>query len=396
MQHNNTKYVQEVKMTNLLYYCDPTDIPIPEYSYIAESATLRDNITCHTESCQLPAIDNYQAAIIGVPEDRGCPIYGSGAAPNVIRYELYQLAKIPGKLKIIDLGNLKIGNTYNDTIAGFSDVLFYLLSRKILPIVIGGNSALSIAFDKAMQRLERHYVMTAIDAHIRYMGDYAVQDSLNYLYKIIDLQSPYFDHFINVGYQSYLNDPQVINHLQRKGAELVRVGEVRQSIQSVEPLLRDSDIANFSMSAVRQSEAPSAISPSPNGFYGEEICLLGRYAGISDNITLFSIMDILCKEGVSSQTASLAAQVIWFFIEGFSQRQNETKYLSTDTSGRFTRHHVSIGNDGDDLIFIQSVSTDRWWIEIVDKNGKKRYIACSYNDFYRASSNGEIPDRAVI
>jgi formiminoglutamase len=39
------------------------------------------------------------------------------------------------------------------------------------------------------------------------------------------------------------------------------------------------------ISAVRQSDAPGNEHASPNGFYGEEICRICRYAGMSDKLS---------------------------------------------------------------------------------------------------------------
>ncbi len=36
-------------------------------------------------------------------------------------------------------------------------------------------------------------------------------------------------------------------------------------------------------------------SPSPNGFYGEEICQMARYAGMSTKLTSFGIYDYKFK-----------------------------------------------------------------------------------------------------
>ena len=76
----------------------------------------------------------------------------------------------------------------------------------------------------------------------------------------------------------------------------------RQAIYLTEPLFRDSDVAIFDISAVRQSDAPGTMSPSPNGFYGEEICLLSRYAGISDNLKIFGLFDVNPEFDIRFQT----------------------------------------------------------------------------------------------
>ena len=185
-----------------------------------------------------------------------------------------------------------------------------------------------------------------------------------------------------------------MNRFIRRHSELIRIGDVRQAIYLTEPLFRDSDAAIFDISAVRQSDAPGTAIPSPNGFYGEEICLLSRYAGISDNLKIFGLFDVNPEVDIRFQTTSLAAQILWFFLEGFSQKQYETPVLSNSNSGRFTKYHVRITDLEDDMIFVKSNLTERWWIELSDENNVNIYIACSHDDYLKANRN-EVPDRWV-
>ena len=145
---------------------------------------------------------------------------------------------------------------------------------------------------------------------------------------------------------------------------------------------------------MRQSDAPGTAVPSPNGFYGEEICLLSRYAGISDNLKVFALFDVNPRFDVREQTSGLAAQIIWFLMEGFSQKQYETPSLSGNNSGRFIKYHVRVTDLEDDLIFVRSNLTERWWIELEDSNNNKVYVACSHDDYLKANRN-EVPDRVV-
>ena len=43
------------------------------------------------------------------------------------------------------------------------------------------------------------------------------------------------------------------------------------------------------MSCVRSSSFISNVYSTPNGFNGEEVCKIARYAGISDKISSFGI-----------------------------------------------------------------------------------------------------------
>ena len=312
----------------------------------------------------------------------------------MIREQLYKLAKIPGRAKIIDLGNMKQGVSFNDTLAGLTDVLSFLISENIFPVIIGGSSALVPAIDRAISQSQNNYTLTAVDPRIDYSNEKRDLNSFNYLNCIISNHKSKFSHYINIGFQTYLNDQQIINRFLKRRSELLRIGDVRQAIYLTEPLFRDSDVAIFDISAVRQSDAPGTISPSPNGFYGEEICLLSRYAGISDKLKIFGLFDVNPEFDIRNQTTGLAAQIIWFFLEGFSQKQYETPVLNISNSGRFIKYHVRVTDLEDDLIFVKSNLTDRWWIELPSETDQNLYVACSHEDYLKANRN-EVPDRWV-
>ena len=379
-------------MTNLNDYFDPISIDSPEFTHLAGQSGFPHNITIHTESAPLKDLSKYKIALVGVPEGRNSPNAGSHRAPDSIRVQLYMLAKIPGRSKIIDLGNMKKGTTFRDTIAGLTDILVALVSENIFPVIVGGSSALTLAFDQALSIVNQKYTLVTVDSRIDYSSEKREPDSYNFLNALVHNHKSTFDHFINIGYQTYLNDPQVVNRFLKRRSELVRIGDVRKAIYLTEPLFRDSDVAVFDISSVRQSDAPGTMSPSPNGFYGEEICLLARYAGISDKLKIFGLFEVNPEVDARFQTSGLAAQILWFFLEGFSQKQYETPVLSTSNSGRFVRYHVHVTDLNDDLIFVKSNLTDRWWMEFPAGSDRNIYIACSHEDYMKANRN-EVPER---
>jgi formiminoglutamase len=381
-------------MVDLNDYFNPVSIEKPSYEHLTGAAGFSHNITIHTENNPIKDLRRFRIAILGVPEGRNSPGPGTSKGPDAVRDQLYRLSRIPGKAKIIDLGNMKNGTTFSDTIAGLADILSLLLSEKIFPVIIGGSSALISAIDRCFTFQKAHYTLASIDSRIDFHTEKKEADSYNYLNTIIYNTRSYLSHYINIGYQTYLNDQQVINRLLRRKCELVRIGDVRQAIHLTEPLLRDSDVAVIDISAVRQSDAPATFSPSPNGFYGEEICLLSRYAGISDKIRIFGLFDINPEHDIRLQTSGLASQIIWFFLEGFSQKQYETPSLNESNSGRFIRYHVRVTDLEDDLIFVKSNLTDRWWIEIRTEKDDIQYVACSNEDYLKANKN-EVPERWV-
>jgi formiminoglutamase len=381
-------------MVDLNDYFNPVSIDSPDFAHLTGQAGFPHNIAIHTENAPVKDISKYKIAIFGVPEGRNSPNAGSLKGPDMIREQLYRLSKIPGRAKIIDLGNMKQGVTFNDTLAGLTDVLSLLISENIFPVIIGGSSALIPAIDRAVSQFISRYTLTAVDPRIDYSNERKEPDSFNYLNSILNNHKSTFAHYINIGYQTYLNDQQIINRFLKRRSELIRIGDVRQAIYLTEPLFRDSEVAIFDISAVRQSDAPATMSPSPNGFYGEEICLLSRYAGISDKLKVFGLFDVNPEFDIRNQTTGLAAQIVWFFLEGFSQKQYETPVLNLSNSGRFIKYHVRVTDLDDDLIFVKSNLTDRWWIEIPSVEDKNYYVACSHEDYLKANRN-EVPDRWV-
>ncbi|MGQ9621070.1 MAG: arginase family protein [Bacteroidales bacterium] len=381
-------------MINLNDYFDSVSIEKPEYEYIPGSASFSHNVTIHTENNPVANPERYNIAIIGVPEERNSPNAGCEKGPESVRRRLYMLSRVPGKLKIIDLGNMKKGVAFTDTLSGLTEILSYLIGLNVFPLIIGGNSSLLSSVDNCFTILRQPYTLATIDSRIDFHPERNETDSFSCLNKIIYNNKSTIQHFINIGYQTYLNDLQTINRLIKRKADLMRIGDVRKAIHLTEPLLRDADAVILDIASVRQSDAPGTISPSPNGFYGEEICLIARYAGISDNLKIFCLFEVNPLLDRGFQTSDLAAQIIWFFLEGFGQKQNETPMLANQKSGHFTRYHVRVSGIEEELVFVKSNMTERWWIEVKTEKEKIKYIACAYEDYLIANRN-EMPERWI-
>jgi formiminoglutamase len=168
-------------MVDLNDYFNPVSIESPDFEYMTTQAGFPHNISIHTENSPVKDISRFKIAVLGVPEGRNSPDAGSQKGPDSIRGQLYRLAKIPGRSKIIDLGNMKQGVTFNDTIAGLTDVLHLLISENVFPVIIGGSSALIRAIDRAVSQILSRYTLTCVDPRIDYSSDRREPDSFNYL-----------------------------------------------------------------------------------------------------------------------------------------------------------------------------------------------------------------------
>ncbi len=379
-------------MTELHHYFDPVSLDRPETETLTGSAAFPANVTINTGN--EPAIDlsGFSLAIIGVPDGRSSPNSGAAGAPDAIRRCLYSFSRLPGRLKIADLGNFRPGASFSDTLSGLNDVLQRLLSLKVVPVIIGGTSALMPAIDRALSAGREKWSLVSVDSRIDFTAEKRSPGSLNWMNELIYRSGSCLSHLSAIGHQTYLTDHQVINRFNRRHYDMMRIGEVRAAIHETEPLFRDASAALFDIGAVRESDAPGTILPSANGFYGEEVCLLARYAGLSDNLKVFALTEVSPLLDNRTQTSHLAAQMIWFFLEGFAQKQYEVALLNDQTSSRFTRYHVTLSDLESEAIFIKSNLTDRWWIEVRNSDGVPCHVACSYDD-YLSANRDQVPYR---
>ena len=186
-------------MIDLQDYFNPVCIESPEYSCLSGAAAFPHSITIHTENNPVKEIGKYKIAIVGVPEGRNAPNDGSSKGPDSVREQLYKLARIPGKIPIADLGNMKQGISIADTIAGLADVIVLLMSENVFPVIIGGNSSVIPAIDKAFASQNHKYTLASIDSRIDYCHEKKEHDSFNYLNAIINNSKSFLAHYINVG-----------------------------------------------------------------------------------------------------------------------------------------------------------------------------------------------------
>ncbi len=367
-------------------YFNPVELEKPDDIEIPDDASFSRSIKVNTPSSPIDEISNYDIAILGVPEDRNSLNKGVSLAPDQIRSKLYQLYKINDKLKIIDLGNLKEGNTYNDTYFGLRDVLTALLNNQVISIILGGTQDLTYASYLAFENQKHNINLVTVDSVIDFNENKF--DSKSYLSKII-LKSEKLFKYINIGHQQYLNNPKIIKLLDSHYCDSMRLGHIRSDISMVEPILRDADILSFDICAIKQSDAPACKNPSPNGLQADEACQVAKYSGVSDSIASFGVYDVNPLYENNFQTAGLAAQIIWYFIEGYSARKIENPLSGNENFKVFVVSHKDMEYE---ITFYKSLVTNRWWMEIPRISSSDTVvIACSHDD-YQQACNHEIPD----
>ncbi|MDQ3047295.1 MAG: formimidoylglutamase [Bacteroidota bacterium] len=373
-------------------------INISQFSGIAQytAASYGKIINAFLSEGEFPSLENADIAIIGVEEDRNSlNNEGCGLAANYVRENFYRLFQGNYQSKIIDLGNIKRGNTIDDTYFAVTDVLSQLLKKNIVPVMIGGGQDLTYCNYLAYLQSEQTINIVAVDSGFDIGDGDKELNSQSYLSKIILHNPNILFNFSNVGYQTYFVEQSSIGLMDKLYFDSHRLGQVRKKMEDVEPIVRNADVLSFDISAVRASDAPGNGNASPNGFYGEEACQIARYAGLSDKLSSIGFYEINPAFDTNKQTAHLAAQMIWYFIDGFYNRKKD--YPIVDKS-EYTKYRVSIRDHEHEIVFYKSNKSDRWWMDVpYPLNHKIKYerhhmVPCSYSD-YETACNDEMPDR---
>jgi formiminoglutamase len=371
-------------------YLIPADVEVHEYELYQWGSLIRQHTTD-----SFPDLDGVKVALIGIGESRNSTgNEGCSGAPDKVREHLYKLAVISG-VPIADIGNLRLGQTPNDTYSAVEFVCSELLGNNTIPIIIGGSQDLTYANYLAYQKLQQTVNLVCIDRKVDLGVSKDTIDSNSYLNNIIQHPSSLLFNLSLAAYQSYFVNDSEIETLKKMYFDVYRLGNIQSKKEEAEPIVRSADILSFDISSIRQSDAPACADTTPNGLYGEEACQIMRYAGMSDKLSSVGIYELNPEFDNRGQTAHLAAQMIWYFLEGFSNRKNDFPVIAGKD---YMKYRVAIKAPEHEIVFYKSLKTDRWWMEVPfkvdDKSKFERHhlVPCSYDDYLLACAE-EMPDR---
>lgn len=368
-------------------FLQPISSSIEEYISTLSNQTLGKKVVLHTQT-DFPVLENIALALITVNESRGAAKENDDCNFDTFRKEFYSLYPGNWNVSLADLGTIEAGDSVEDTYFVLKKLVEELVKKKIIPIVIGGSQDLTYAIYRAYDNLDQMVNLVTVDSQFDFAKENALPSN-SYLSKIIIEEPTNLFNYANLGYQTYYNSQEEIDLIEKMYFEAYRLGEVSNNLAIAEPVLRDADLVSIDVTAVQSSYSGNFMQFNPNGFNGKEICSLTRYAGISDKVSAFGIFNF----NLASQEVVLIAQMVWYFIEGFSFRSNEYPFGSKE---KYIKYIVPI--DDEELVFYKSNISGRWWIEIpflTNVNNKLKRITllpCT-NEDYLAACEQEIPER---
>ncbi len=331
---------------------------------------------------EMPDISNADIVIIGAGECRGAgfPLSGHEAA-NAVRSALYSLYYWHAQVTIADIGNVKLGQSISDSYAALRTVISELILQNKKVVIIGGSHDLSLAQYHAYTSIPTLVNAVVVDAKI----DLDLEARLpadHFLEELFTGLPNHLNHYAHIGFQSYFMHPHMLETIDKLRFDCFRLGTVREGIEEMEPVIRDSHMMSFDISAIQNAQAP-ANRITPNGFNGEEACTLMQFAGMSWKTSTISLFGYQAEQDVNSLTAMQLAQMVWYIIDGVQKGKKESPITDTE---RFKEFHIAFSDI--ETKFMQSKNTGRWWMQLHNE----QWCPCSYKD-YLVASNNEIPER---
>jgi formiminoglutamase len=371
--------------------------PVEEnvYAEISSQSSIYKNIRAFTD--KMPDYRGAHMALIGIKDARG-NAFNAGCADgvDVIRKKFYNLKRGTGNYRIVDLGNLNPGHDLDESYVRLSEVCRMLLEANVLPIIIGGSHDLDYGQYCAYETLDKLVSFLNVDALLDLEDKNENNPSRQHIHKILLHEPNYLFSYTHLAYQTFLIDPLAVSVLEKLYFEAFRLGQVKTNLQEIEPVVRNADILSFDVNAIRSSDAPGSAHAQPFGLTGEEACQICWYAGLNEKLSSIGFYEYNPSfDDVHQKTASVIATMIWYFIEGYYNRKNDSNFKSND----FLKYTVSMPVEPETISFYKSKLSEKWWMEVPYHNGREKYsrnsiVPCSYND-YQTAVKGEVPERYI-
>ncbi|MFK7795988.1 MAG: hypothetical protein AB8E82_00940 [Aureispira sp.] len=307
--------------------------------------------------------------------------YGAAETYQAVREQLAMLSVNFKPNRVIDLGLVK------PNLLPLTELLDILLRQGIFPIVVAEKRDALMAQLKAYEQGSEQIALAMVDPKL----DYKLEEEKGLLNQLLQYSPQLLQQLTCIGSQSYLINPTVVQLLQQKQVNIYRLGSVVQQLEEVEPMVRQADIAGFSLRAIRGADVPALAPRNPNGLTAAQACQLVRYMSVSDQLSSLCIYDWKPQHEDYGQTALLTAQLIWFAIAGFYARVYEWPIQRKQLRAYVVDNKLLDTS----VTFYKSQKSDRWWVAIPKEfSATEPLVACSYSD-YKMACEGEVPERLL-
>ncbi len=276
-----------------------------------------------------------EIALLGCPQDEGVRRNngreGAALAPHKIREQFYKLTTFNVKKKIIDVGDVKIGSSLEETHDTHCEIVKQILADGKRLIVLGGGNDISYPDGRAMSETfgAANWIGINVDAHL----DVRIADRRNSgtpYRQLLEEKLLLPRYFYEVGYQTHFCSPVYYDYIRELGVNRISL-ELLRSREEPDQEIKDqvrqnfihhsssmSTFFGFDLDVVRSSDAPGTSAPSPLGLRAGEFIQLVKYAASLANTKLIEFSEVNPKYDADDRTTKLVAIAMHRFCTGVS------------------------------------------------------------------------------
>ncbi len=277
--------------------------------------------------------DGAEIIILGCPQDEGVKRnngrVGAAEAPDAIREQFYKLTPFNIKKKILDLGNVRLGGTLEETHETHFNVVTQLLRDGKRIIVLGGGNDISYPDGAAMAEVygPEWWIAINVDSHL----DVRIADQRNSgtpYRQLLEGKHLLPKFFYEVGYQTHFCSPIYYEYIRDLGVNRISLELLRSRSGAdieLKEMIKDKFIGQssslntffgFDMDAVRANDAPGTSAPSPLGLRASEFIQLVKYAASLANTKIIEFTEVNPNFDIDNRTTKLVAIGMHRFCSG--------------------------------------------------------------------------------
>ena len=274
---------------------------------------LRDSRFASTIRTDSP--EGCRIGLIGLPDDTGVRLNGGrpGAAlgPHAVRAALakYGARDTVDLPAVFDAGDVKPGETLDETHRRVTEATTDLLDAGLLPVAIGGGHDLTYPFVRSVaQKADGPLVGVYFDAHLDVREETGSGMSFR---KLVDECGVKELHIH--GLDPLSNSAEHMRWFTSHGGRMDPFGPD-------EEWPRGEIFVSFDMDVIDQAFAPGVSAMNPAGWSPTLACRWAHASGRCPRVRCFDLMEISPPLDETGRTARLGARLLLEFFRGVAER----------------------------------------------------------------------------
>jgi arginase family enzyme len=268
--------------------------------------------------------------VLGFASDEGCVANGGRAGAAAGPAEVFKLLPKVGPVRNMELGTditklkvccLESPFTTHEQLQNVVSKICELKKKRRIPIIVGGSNDQSFPNALGLLTVFPDLDVINIDAHLDvrpgtgHSGS-PFQELLNH--------ATYKGQFYEFATQGNQASAEHAEWALAKGTKITWLNEVRDT--SFAEILNEKQsplFVSFDIDAIRASDCPGVSCPGNRGLTAEQALDICLQAGACNRVVGLDISEFnpLIENNI---TPRLVCQMIYYFVMGFSRRENET------------------------------------------------------------------------